>query len=46
MTVLGVFAHPDDECTTAGGVLARYSDAGVPVVLVSCTNDELRTPPR
>jgi LmbE family N-acetylglucosaminyl deacetylase len=40
MTVLGVFAHPDDECTSAGGVLARYADAGVPVVLVSCTNGE------
>jgi LmbE family N-acetylglucosaminyl deacetylase len=38
--VLGVFAHPDDECTSAGGVLARYADAGVRVVLVSCTNGE------
>jgi LmbE family N-acetylglucosaminyl deacetylase len=40
MTVLGVFAHPDDECTSAGGTLARHADAGVPVVLVSCTNGE------
>ncbi|HTI26283.1 MAG TPA: PIG-L family deacetylase, partial [Kutzneria sp.] len=40
MTVLGVFAHPDDECTSAGGVLARYADAGAHVVLVSCTNGE------
>jgi LmbE family N-acetylglucosaminyl deacetylase len=39
-TVLGVFAHPDDECTSAGGVLSRYADAGVRVVLVSCTNGE------
>lgn len=40
MTILGVFAHPDDECTSAGGTLARYADAGVPVVLISCTNGE------
>jgi LmbE family N-acetylglucosaminyl deacetylase len=39
-TVLGVFAHPDDECTSAGGVLARCADAGIRVVLVSCTNGE------
>jgi LmbE family N-acetylglucosaminyl deacetylase len=40
MTVLGVFAHPDDECTSAGGTLARYADAGGPVVVISCTNGE------
>jgi LmbE family N-acetylglucosaminyl deacetylase len=39
-TLLGVYAHPDDECTCAGGVLGRHSDIGVRTILVSCTNGE------
>ena len=39
--ILLVHAHPDDECISTGGTIARYSDAGVRVVLVTCTNGEL-----
>lgn len=35
-----VHAHPDDEVITTGGLLAKYSDAGVRTVLVVCTNGE------
>jgi N-acetyl-1-D-myo-inositol-2-amino-2-deoxy-alpha-D-glucopyranoside deacetylase len=35
-----VHAHPDDECLSTGGTIARYSDEGVRVVLVTCTNGE------
>jgi LmbE family N-acetylglucosaminyl deacetylase len=38
---MAVHAHPDDEATSTGGVLARYSDEGVRTVLVTCTNGEL-----
>ncbi|QUQ65797.1 PIG-L deacetylase family protein [Kutzneria sp. CA-103260] len=37
MILLGVFAHPDDECTVAGGVFVRH---GGQSILVSCTNGE------
>lgn len=40
LTLMVVHAHPDDECLTTGGVLARYSDEGVRTVLVTCTNGE------
>jgi LmbE family N-acetylglucosaminyl deacetylase len=36
-----VHAHPDDEATGTGGILARYSDEGVRTVLVTCTDGEL-----
>ncbi len=41
LTLMTVHAHPDDEATGTGGILARYSDEGVRTVLVTCTNGEL-----
>ena len=38
--LLLVHAHPDDECLSTGGTIARYAAAGVRVVLVTCTNGE------
>lgn len=40
LTLMAVHAHPDDECLSTGGVLARYSDEGIRTVLVTCTNGE------
>ena len=37
-TLLGVFAHPDDESYGAGGTLARYSAEGVNVYAVIVTD--------
>ncbi len=37
-TLLAVHAHPDDECMSTGGILARYAAAGVRTVLVTCTD--------
>ena len=37
---MAVHAHPDDESSSTGGVLARYSDEGVTTVVVTCTNGE------
>jgi mycothiol conjugate amidase Mca len=36
--LMAVHAHPDDECISTGGILARYSAAGVRTVLVTCTD--------
>ena len=38
---MAVCPHPDDECTSAGGVLARYAAEGVTTIVVTCTNGEL-----
>lgn len=35
-----VHAHPDDECLSTGGVLARYSAEGIHTVLVIATGGE------
>jgi LmbE family N-acetylglucosaminyl deacetylase len=35
---MAVHAHPDDEATGTGGVLARYAAEGVQTVLVTCTD--------
>jgi mycothiol conjugate amidase Mca len=36
--LVAVHAHPDDECISMGGVLARYAAQGVRTVLVTCTD--------
>jgi LmbE family N-acetylglucosaminyl deacetylase len=41
LTMLTVHAHPDDEASSTGGVLAKYSREGIRTVLVTCTNGEL-----
>lgn len=40
LTLLAVFAHPDDESFGVGGTLARYSAEGVGVHLVCATRGE------
>ena len=35
---MAVHAHPDDEATSTGGVLARYAAEGVTTVVVTCTD--------
>src|SRR3954466_9614194 len=39
-TVLGIFAHPDDESLACGGTLARLADAGARVVLMCASRGE------
>jgi LmbE family N-acetylglucosaminyl deacetylase len=41
LTLMTVHAHPDDEATGTGGILARYADEGVRTVLVTCTDGQL-----
>ncbi len=36
--LLAFHAHPDDETTSTGGTLARYAEAGEPVVVVTATD--------
>ncbi|WP_066947656.1 PIG-L deacetylase family protein [Streptomyces lushanensis] len=36
-SLLGVFAHPDDESLSAGGVLARHATAGARTAVVTAT---------
>ncbi|MFI9638782.1 PIG-L family deacetylase [Micromonospora sp. NPDC051925] len=38
LTLMAVHAHPDDEATSTGGVLARYAAEGITTVLVTCTD--------
>ena len=45
LTMMAVHAHPDDEASSTGGVLATYSDAGVRAVVVTCTNGEFGDAP-
>jgi LmbE family N-acetylglucosaminyl deacetylase len=40
LTLMAVHAHPDDESSSTGGILARYSGEGVGTVVVTCTNGE------
>ncbi len=39
-TLLGIFAHPDDESVAAGGTLAKYAKAGWNVELVCATRGD------
>ena len=45
LTLMAVHAHPDDESSSTGGVLAAYSDARVRTVVVTCTNGEFGDAP-
>ena len=38
--MLAIFAHPDDESFSAGGMLAKYAHQGVQVVVLSVTRGE------
>ena len=38
LTLMAVHAHPDDEATGTGGVLAKAAAAGIRTVLVTCTD--------
>lgn len=40
LVLLCVHAHPDDEVTSTGGVLARYAEEGVRSVVVTATGGE------
>ena len=45
LTLMAVHAHPDDEASSTGGVLAKYSALGVRTVIVTCTNGEFGDAP-
>ena len=45
LTLMAVHAHPDDEASSTGGVLAKYSDEGIRTVVVTCTNGEFGDTP-
>lgn len=38
---MAIHAHPDDESTSTGGILARYALEGMQTIVVTCTNGEL-----
>jgi len=40
LTLMAVHAHPDDEASSTGGVLARCAAEGIRTVLVTCTRGE------
>jgi LmbE family N-acetylglucosaminyl deacetylase len=43
-TILGIWAHPDDEVYLSGGLMALATDVGSRVVCVTATRGELGTP--
>jgi LmbE family N-acetylglucosaminyl deacetylase len=45
LTLMAVHAHPDDESSSTGGVLAFYSGQGIRTVVVTCTNGEFGDAP-
>ncbi|MGH3529858.1 MAG: PIG-L family deacetylase, partial [Pseudonocardiaceae bacterium] len=38
---MAVHAHPDDESTSTGGLLAHYALRGVRTIVVTCTDGDL-----
>lgn len=42
-TLLGIWAHPDDETSTSGALMARCAADGVDVHVVTATRDEWGT---
>ena len=38
LTLMTVHAHPDDEASSTGGILARYAAEGITTVVVTCTD--------
>src|ERR1700733_3399179 len=45
LTLMAVHAHPDDEASSTGGVLALSSDQGARTIVVPCTNGEFGDSP-
>src|SRR5215831_6561967 len=45
LTLMAVHAHPDDEASSTGGVLATYGEQGIQTVVVTCTNGEFGDAP-
>ena len=45
LTMMAVHAHPDDEASSTGGVLATYSAQGIRTIVVTCTNGEFGDAP-
>ena len=45
LTLMAVHAHPDDEASSTGGVLATYSAQGIRTIVVTCTNGEFGDAP-
>jgi LmbE family N-acetylglucosaminyl deacetylase len=45
LTLMAVHAHPDDEASSTGGILARCGAEGIHTVVVTCTNGELGDAP-
>ena len=45
LTLMAVHAHPDDEASSTGGVLALSSDQGIRTIVVTCTNGEFGDAP-
>src|SRR6202161_4984086 len=45
LTMMAVHAHADDESSSTGGVLAKYSAEGIRTVVVTCTNGEFGDAP-
>lgn len=45
LTLMAVHAHPDDEASSTGGVLALYAAQGIRTIVVTCTNGEFGDAP-
>jgi LmbE family N-acetylglucosaminyl deacetylase len=45
LTMMAVHAHPDDEASSTGGVLATYTAQGIRTEVVTCTNGEFGDAP-